>query len=314
MSISSKLIRSALLSCLTFVGAGTSRAEDIKAPHQNQQLSPQLKWRVEVIFRAHAELPPESTVDIGPRTASPVPGYDQVEISYIANGVRSKPVDLLLSKDGTKMAQFRELDMPFTTLTSASDETRPGRGGPSRAPVQVVVFDGLECPFCARLNQTLFPALLDRYDNQVHVVYQDMPSEGHPWAVRAAVDTNCLAKYSAPAYWEAVDQIHKVSSDVGGPERTLAKANEEIDAIVLGIAKQRELDGSAMDACVAKQDGSIIKRSQVEAETLGVVRTPTLFINGAKIEGAVPLPFLFQIVDGALRSQGIQPPVVAITK
>jgi hypothetical protein len=120
-------------------------------------------------------------------------------------------------------------------------------------------------------------------------------------------------KYSAPAYWEAVDQIHKVSSDVGGPERTLAKANEEIDAIVLGIAKQRQLDGSAMDACVAKQDGSVIKRSQVEAETLGVVRTPTLFINGAKIEGAVPLPFLFQMIDVALRSQGIQPPV-AITK
>jgi protein-disulfide isomerase len=314
MSISSKLFRSALLSCLTFVGAGTSRAEDIKAPPQNQQLSPQLKWRVEVIFRSHAELPPESTVDIGPRTASPVPGYDQVKISYIANGVRSKPVDLLLSKDGTKMAQFRELDMPFTSLTSASDETRPGRGGPPTAPVQVVVFDDLECPFCARLNQTLFPALLDRYGNQVHVVYQDMPSEGHPWALRAAVDTNCLAKYSAPAYWEAVDKIHRVASDLGGLERTLAKANEEIDTIVLGIAKQRQLDSSAMAACVAKQDGSVIKQSQVEAETLGVVRTPTLFINGAKIEGAVPLPFLFQMIDDSLRSQGIQPPAVAITK
>lgn len=83
MSISSKLFRSALLSCLIFVGAGTSRAEDIKAAPQNQQLSPQLKWRVEVIFRSHAELPPESTVDIGPRTASPVPGYDQVRISIL---------------------------------------------------------------------------------------------------------------------------------------------------------------------------------------------------------------------------------------
>jgi hypothetical protein len=62
-----------------------------------------------------------------------------------------------------------------------------------------------------------------------------MPFEGHPWAIRAAVDTNCLAKYSAHAYREAVDQIHKVSSDLGGSERTLAKANEEIDAIALAI-------------------------------------------------------------------------------
>ncbi|MBB5327923.1 hypothetical protein [Tunturiibacter gelidoferens] len=34
---------------------------------------------------------------------------------------------------------------------------------------------------------------------------------------------------------QAVDQIHKVSSDLGGSERTLAKANEEIDAIALAI-------------------------------------------------------------------------------
>jgi protein-disulfide isomerase len=141
-----------------------------------------------------------------------------------------------------------------------------------------------------------------------------MPFEGHPWAIRAAVDTNCLAKYSAPAYREAVDQIHKVSSDLGGSERTLAKANEEIDAIVLGIAKQRQLDVSAIHACVAKQDASVIKKPQLEADTLGIVRTPTLFINGAKIEGTVPLPFLFQIIDDTFRSQGIQPPVVANTK
>jgi hypothetical protein len=108
MSISSKLFRSAMLSCLTFVGAGIGRAEDIKTPPQSQLLSAQLKWRVEIISRSHAELPTESTVDIGPRMASPVPGYDQIEISYIANGVRSKPVDVLLSKDGSKMAQFQD--------------------------------------------------------------------------------------------------------------------------------------------------------------------------------------------------------------
>jgi protein-disulfide isomerase len=314
MSISSTLFRSTVLSCLTFVGAGISHAEEIKAPPQNQLLSPELKWRVEVIFRSHAELPPESTVDIGPRTASPVPGYDQVEVSYTANGIRSKPVDLLLSIDGTKMAQFLELEAPFPALMSPSEEPRPGRGGPPTAPVRIVIFDDLECPFCARLNQTLFPALLDRYGNQVHVEYQDMPSEGHPWASRAAVDTNCLAKYSAPAYWEAVDQIHKVASDLGGQERTLARANEDIDAIVLRIAERRHLDMTAVGACVAKQDASFIMRSQSEADRLGVVRTPTLFINGAKIEGAVSLPFLFQIIDDALRSQGIRPPVAAATR
>ncbi|NYF90167.1 thioredoxin domain-containing protein [Tunturiibacter empetritectus] len=313
MSISFAVFRCTLFLCLTLGSANISQAGEITGP-PNQPLSPELKWRIEVIFRSHAELPPESTVEVGPRVASLVPGYDQVEVSYIANGIHSKPVDLLLSKDGTKMAQFRELEVPSTALTSLADETRPRRGGPSTAPVRIVIFDDLECPFCARLNQTLFPALLDRYGEQVHVVYRDMPSEGHPWAVRAAVDTNCLAKYNSTAYWEAVDQIHKVSSELGGQERTLAKANEGIDAIVLRIAERSHLDVTAVNACVSKQDAGSIKQSQLEAEDLGVIRTPTLFINGAKIEGAVPVTFLFQIIDDALRSQGIRPPVVAIKK
>ena len=60
-------------------------------------------------------------------------------------------------------------------------------------------FDDLECPYCAKIHSALFPATLDRYKDLVRVVYKDYPLvEIHPWAMHAAVNSNCLAEQSVP--------------------------------------------------------------------------------------------------------------------
>jgi len=43
-------------------------------------------------------------------------------------------------------------------------------------------------------------------------------------------------------------------------------------------------------------------------ERLGVVKTPTFFVNGAKFEGDIPIEFIFDMVDNALKAQGEVPP------
>ena len=43
-------------------------------------------------------------------------------------------------------------------------------------------------------------------------------------------------------------------------------------------------------------------------ERLGVTHTPTVFVNGAKFEGIVPMDFVFDMVDNALRAEGQVPP------
>ena len=48
----------------------------------------------------------------------------------------------------------------------------------------------LEIFYCGRLHAEIFPALTDRYGDQVRVVYRSFPSEGHPWAMHATVDTD----------------------------------------------------------------------------------------------------------------------------
>ena len=53
--------------------------------------------------------------------------------------------------------------------------------------LDAVGFDDLECPYCAKMHQQLFPALTQRYKDQIHIVYRDFPLDQHPWAMRAAI-------------------------------------------------------------------------------------------------------------------------------
>ena len=142
--------------------------------------------RVEVLIRSHSQVPPEYTVEVGPRTKSDVPGYDTISVTFSADGKTSKPMLFLLSEDGKTLAQLNKFDIKARTpktLSVSGANARPARGGPESAPVLIVVFDDLECPYCARMHAQLFPTLLQRYKNQVRIVYLDFPLDQHPWAM-----------------------------------------------------------------------------------------------------------------------------------
>jgi hypothetical protein len=105
-----------------------------------------------------------------------------------------------------------------------------------------------------------------------------------------------------------VDYIHSHASTLGGDEKSLAKANETLDTLTRDEAKRQKVDMTALNACIAKQDDSAVKASVKEAEALGVDSTPALFINGAKLEGAVPLEYVYKMIDNALTASGQTPP------
>ena len=237
-----------------------------------------------------------------------MPGYDTLTVDFSVEGKSSRPIPFLLSKDGKTLAQFSKFDISKDLRTSISGVDRPARGGAADAPVLIVGFDDLECPFCARMNAQLFPAILDRYKDQVRIVYRDFPLDQHPWALRAAVDTNCVGAQSGTGYWNLVDHIHAHADEIGGTEKTVAKANEMLDSLAREEGKKQKVDEAALSACIAKQDTTGIKASMKDAEALGVSATPALFINGEKIEGAQPLEYVYRMIDGALVAAGKTPP------
>ena len=265
--------------------------------------------RVEILIRSKSQVPPEYAINVGPRQKSELPDFDKIEVTFSANGKTSKPLIFLLSTDGKTLAQFNKFDISKDPKELVSDANRPGRGGPANAPVTIVVFNDLECPFCAKMHSQMFPALTERYKDQVRIVYRDFPLlEIHPWAMRAAIDSSCLAAQNGAGYWKLVDYIHLHAAAVGGEGKSLEKANAELDSLTMEEGKRQNVDIAALTACIAKQDDTAVKATIREGETLGIDATPTLFINGEKLDGAQPIEYVYRMVDDALKAVGQTPP------
>jgi protein-disulfide isomerase len=320
----SRCLATLFLACtLTSLGchAQTSATPVTTKLETGATLSPAETHRVEVLLRGKAQLPPGSTISIAPVQPSDVAGFHTINVTFTADDKTSHPVNFLISDDGKTIAQFIKYDISADPRTSVSDAGRPSRGGPESAPVVIVNFDDLECPYCARFHDSIFPAITQRYGDKVHIVYRDFPLEQHPWAIHASVDVNCLAAQSPAGYWNLVDYVHHNAEDIGSdpsakpdtnkadaPKHTLDRAYTQLDKLTREQGAQQKVDAVKLDACIAKQDTSAIDASRRLGTTLNIESTPTYFINGEKFEGALPIDYIFARIDDALRSENVTPP------
>ena len=192
----------------------------------------------------------------------------------------------------------------YTDLMSKIDVSgRPSRGAKA-AKVVLVNFDDFECPFCSRMHQTLFPDILREYGDRVTFFYKDYPlAEIHPWAIHAAVDAGCLAAQNNDAYWDFADYMH-ANKQVIDNGRTPDARLDVVDKMAMMQGQRHNVDATKLGACVKAQNEDQVRASMKEADSLGVSATPTLFINGQKIDGAVPISELRAALDTALRDAG----------
>jgi protein-disulfide isomerase len=125
--------------------------------------------------------------------------------------------------------------------------------------------------------------------------------------MHAAVNANCLAAQSNDAYWAYADYLHdnqkEISSQKGRDAQFAA-----LDSLAVQQGQAQKLDASKLQACIRAQDETAVKASMHEGEELGIEATPTLFVNGEKIDGAQPIDDVRAVFDRALQQAGIQAP------
>jgi protein-disulfide isomerase len=268
--------------------------------------------RIEVMVRAQFNVPQDYNVVVGARKPSKISGYNTLPIT-LSRGPKSTTVEFLISGDGKTLARLETFDLSKDPASSIDVTGRPVRGNPD-AKVTVVNFDDLECPYCARMHTSLFPSTLDRYKDKVRFIYKDDPLvEIHPWAMHAAVDANCLADQNGTAYWNFVDYIHGHGQEVTGEARDVKKSFEALDRIAHQEASLGKLDDPKLSACITKQDETQVRASSKLAESLGIDGTPALFVDGERINGAVPQNQVWLVIDRALRAKGVEPPLAPAT-
>ncbi len=273
-----------------------------------QSTPPDVARKVEHQVRAYYSIPAEVKVTVGAIAPSAdMPGYDAVTVNIDGGDGKQKDYKFLLSKDRATMLRVTKFDLtkdPFAEVMSKIDVAgRPSRGAKS-AKVVVVNFDDFECPFCSRMHQTLFPEIFKEYGDRVTFIYKDDPlTEIHPWALHAAVDANCLAAQNSDAYWDFADYIHANKHEVD-TERTPAARFDAVDKMTILQGQKHNVDVAKLQSCVKAQNEDAVRASMKEADGLGVNGTPALFINGQKIDGAVPISQVRAALDAALKDAG----------
>ena len=276
-----------------------------------QSASPDLTRKIERQVRSYYKMPPEVVVTVGMPSPSPdFPNYDSVVVTVDSEG-KKQDLTFLVSKDHSSMMRLTKFDLtkdPLAETMSKIDvDGRPTRGAKA-SKVVVVNFDDLECPFCSRMHQTLFPEILKEYGDRVTFIYKDYPLvEIHPWATHAAVDANCLGAQSGDAYWDFADYIHANQHEVNS-EKTSGARLEALDRLTLLQGQKHNLDVVKLQSCIKAQDESAVKASMKEGDGIGVEATPTLFINGEKVDGAVPISEVRAALDRALKDANLPVP------
>jgi len=277
-----------------------------------QSVDQDVSRRVERQVRAYYKVPVGVQIAVGSRKSSEFPNYDQVTLTF-TDGPRKQSHDFLLSKDGKTLVRFTKLDLskdPYAEVMSKIDvKGRPVRGNKD-AKVTIVNYDDFECPFCARMHETMFPGVFNEYRDKIRVIYKDFPLiEIHPWAMHAAVDANCLAAQNDTAYWDYADYVHAHHNDINGDSKsTLVQQFANLDRVALEQGQKNGLDAAKLQSCIKVQNSDAVRASMKEGDELGVNATPALFINGEKLDGAVPPQELRAAIDRALTDAGVQPP------
>jgi protein-disulfide isomerase len=248
-------------------------------------------------------------VIVGPLRSSEFANYDALTVTF-ASPNKNQDFEFLLSRDHKTLVRITKFDLtsdPYAEIMKKIDVSgRPTRGNKD-ARVTVVNYDDFECPFCSRMHQTLFPGIFKEYGDRVLFIYKDYPLEEiHPWAVHAAVNANCLGAQDNDAYWDYADTLH------GNQDAVKAKGrdgwNAELDRLAGAQGQRHNLDVAKLQACVKAQDEKAVRASMREAETVGVDATPTMFVNGQKLDGAVPSDGVRLALDQALKDAGVAPP------
>ena len=158
--------------------------------------------------------------------------------------------------------------------------------GSVEAPITIIEYSSLTCPHCAAFHAEAWPEIKETWiaEGTARLVFRHFPLDA--LALRAAAVTNCI---EGERFFGFLDLLFK-------SQQRWAKSQEPLK--VLGqMARLAGMSQEKFDACVSDEAemDRILERRQDGMRTYDVRSTPTLIINGRKVEGARDFDYLEKI-------------------
>lgn len=158
--------------------------------------------------------------------------------------------------------------------------------GPSAAPVTLVEFSDFQCPYCVAAVPQI-QALLKAFPTQVKLIFKQYPLDNHSQAAFAA--TAALAAQKQGKFWQMHDALFAHHDDLSQPN-------------VLAIAKGLGLDMQRFQADLKSPAvQQTVQKDIADGDRAGVPGTPTLYIDGQRLNGPVILEVLKPIIEAELK-------------
>ena len=175
--------------------------------------------------------------------------------------------------------------------------------GDPKAPVHFVEFGDFQCPFCGKFHKEAFSDLKKDYiaTGKVKMTYIDLAFLGEE-SIKSAEAAQCAGDQGQ--YWKYYDFIYSYLWD---NYYTQNKNGENAGVLAADhlkkFAKDLGLDAAKFNECFdSRKFKSKVEESQTVAQkVLGdQISTPTSFVNGRIISGALPYAQLKKLIDEEL--------------
>lgn len=186
------------------------------------------------------------------------------------------------------LQKMEAANKPLTPeLQAAMADPKAPSFGPADAKVTIVEFSDFECPFCSRAAATAHQ-IREKYGDKVRFVFRQFPLAMHANA-RVAAEAS-LAAHEQGKFWEFHDKMFE-------NQKALDRASLENQAKQTGL-NVAEFKKSLDEKKYASQVEADLKLG----EQVSVQGTPTMFLNGARVENPTDFAAISGLIDAALKS------------
>ena len=208
----------------------------------------------------------------------------------ISQGELSKSADVYLTRNGKLMIvgtvyETDSLQEGPSRTEFDLDGSELSIGNPN-APVTVIEFSDLQCPFCKKFYDSTLKDLKTNYidTGKVYFVYKHFPLSFHPSAQIAGEATECANEQGV--WYEYHEEIYNSQNGDFGVS--------ELKQWAIGIVS----DTSAFNECLdSRKYLDKVNADMIEGQSVGVSGTPASFVNGILVSGAQPYATFKNIID-----------------
>lgn len=170
--------------------------------------------------------------------------------------------------------------------------------GSASAAVTIIEFSDFQCPFCRKFWKETLPQIVEEYvdTGKVKFVYRDFPLSFHPGAEPAARAAECADEQGK--FWEMHDKIFEEEDKQG--QGTIQFDEEDLKTWAKGVSGLKYAD---WEKCFdSGKYADEVANDFSDGTAAGVSGTPSFFINGRQVEGAVPFAEIKAVIEEELKA------------